>query len=196
MCARSRQAAYHRSIMNGPNVGIAETIVEKTFKVRFPLRIPEVLIGQAIFRYRSSVSLLASERFGEASRPLPARMSSWAFPIASKKTTHTQTPKITMAGSATIQEIKFNKIPNSILSIRKISPPSRVSGRIPLHLGVCRVAIDARFSKNGVCKILYFRRQIGGIELRGANPKVSFKFTLIQQQECPFETGTSLAITI
>ena len=111
--------------------------------------IPEVLIDQAVFRYRSFASSLACDGCGEASRPLLARMFSLAISLASNRTTHTQTPMITMAGITTIQRIKFNKIPNSILFIRKISPPSRVSGRIPLHLGERCVAFDARLSKNG-----------------------------------------------
>ena len=116
--------------------------------------ITEVIIDQAAFRYRSSASLLNTQRCGSASRPLPARLFSWALSIASKKTTHTQTTKVTMAGSATIQKIKFNKIPNSISFIWKISPPSLAMGRIPLHLGECCVAFDARFSKNGGYEVL------------------------------------------
>ena len=76
--------------------------------------IPEVLIDQADFRYRISASSLARKGCGEASLPLPSWMLSWALSIVSKKTTHTQTTKITTAGSATIQKIKFNKSPNSI----------------------------------------------------------------------------------
>jgi hypothetical protein len=102
-------------------------------------------IDQATLRYHSSASLLG----GEASRPLPARMFSRALTIASKKTTHTQTTKVTMAGSATIQKIKFNKIPNSISFIWKISPPSLAMGRFLLPLGERCVAFDARFSKKG-----------------------------------------------
>ena len=111
--------------------------------------IPDVLIDQAVFRYCSSASSLACEGCGEASRPLPARVFSWALSTASKNTTHTQTTKVTKAGSATIQNIKFNKIPNSISFIWKLSPPSLATVRLSLHLGEYCVAFDARFSKNG-----------------------------------------------
>ena len=103
---------------------------------------PAVLIDQAIFRNCSSS--LACEGCGEASRTLPERVFSRASSKASKRAPLTQTPMNTIAGSVTIQKIKFNINPHSMSFIWEISPPS-----CPLHLGERCVAFDARFSKNG-----------------------------------------------
>ena len=110
--------------------------------------IPEVIIDQALFRYRSSASSLNTQRCGVPSRPLLVRLFSLAFPIASKKAAHAQVAMMTTAGSATIQKIKFNKSPNPISFIWKKSPPSRLWSRFPFYLGENCIAIDARFSIN------------------------------------------------